>query len=125
MGRSPTSSARRGAEGARSGGLRAGSGPAFLWAQVAVGWLGYSITAAKRLPPTSMVDHVEQSPTGHILTTPMPLAIQKHMLEHADGGGRPGIIINYNCVKLRCPDGLIERLAGFVRAYPDFVYLAP
>ena len=85
----------------------------------------YLFTTAKRLPPTSMVDHVEQSPPGHILTTPMPLAIQKHMLEHADGGGRPGIIINYNCVKFRCPDGLIERLAGFVRAYPDFVYLAP
>ena len=90
-----------------------------------LGWLGYSITTAKRLPPTSMVDHVEQSPPGHILTTPMPLAIQKHMLEHADGGGRPGIIINYNCVKFRCPEGMIDRLTEVARAYPEFVYLAP
>ncbi len=92
---------------------------------VGVGWLGYSIATAKRLPPTSMVDHVEQSPPGHILTTPMPIAIQKHMLEHADGGGRPGVVINYNCVKFRCSEGLVDRLAAFVRAYPDFVYLAP
>ncbi|MGH7209357.1 MAG: DUF3105 domain-containing protein [Nitrospiraceae bacterium] len=92
---------------------------------VGAGWLGYSMVTAKRLPPTSMVDHVEQSPPCHILTTPMPLAIQKHMLEHADGGGQPGVIINYNCVKFRCPDGMVDRLAAMVRAYPDFVYLAP
>ena len=96
-----------------------------LLAAIGAGWLGYSIATAKRLPPTSIVAQVEQSPPGHILSTPMPLAIQKHMLEHADGGGRPGVIINYNCVKFRCPDGLIDRLAGVVRAYPDFVYLAP
>jgi hypothetical protein len=96
-----------------------------LIVSVGVVWLGYSIATAKRLPPTSIADHVEQSPSGHILTTPMPIAIQKHMLEHADGGGRPGVIINYNCVKFRCADGLIDRLAGVVRAYPDFVYLAP
>lgn len=89
------------------------------------GWLGYSIATAKRLPPTSMADHIEQSPPGHILTTPMPIAIQKHMLEHADGGGRPGVVINYNCVKFRCPEGMVDRLANIVRAYPEFVYLAP
>lgn len=96
-----------------------------LLAAIGAGWLGYSIATAKRLPSTSMVDHVEQSPPSHILTTPMPIAIQKHMLEHADGGGRPGVIINYNCVKFRCPEGMVDRLAGFVRAYPEFVYLAP
>lgn len=89
------------------------------------GWLGYSIATAKRLPPTGIADHVEQSPPGHILTTPMPIAIQKHMLEHADGGGRPGVVINYNCVKFRCPESMLDLLAGMVRAYPDFVYLAP
>lgn len=90
-----------------------------------LGWLGYSIATAKRLPPTSMTDHVEESPRSHIMTTPMPLTIQKHMLEHADGKGRPGVIINYNCEKFRCPDGMVERLADIVRAYPAFVYLAP
>jgi len=92
---------------------------------IGAGWLGYSIVTAKRLPSTSMVDHTEELPSSHILTTPMPLAIHKHMLEHADGKGRPGVIINYNCVKFRCAPGLVDRLATFVRAYPDFVYLAP
>jgi hypothetical protein len=72
-----------------------------------------------------MTDHTEENPPGHILTTPMPLTIQKHMLEHADGGGRPGVIINYNCVKFRCPEGMIGRLEKVARAYPAFVYLAP
>ncbi len=96
-----------------------------LLAAGGLGWLGYSIATAKRLPPTSMADHVEESPPSHILSTPMPLKIQKHMLEHADGGGPPGVIINYNCVKFRCPEGTIERLAEIARAYPTFVYLAP
>lgn len=100
-------------------------GVAGLLVAAGAGWLGYSIATAKRLPPTSIADHVEQSPPGHILTTPMPLAIQKHMLEHADGGGRPGVVINYNCVKFRCPESMLDLLAGMVRAYPDFVYLAP
>ena len=65
------------------------------------------------------------SPPGHILTAPMPLAIQKHMLEHADGSGPPGVIINYNCVKFRCRDGMVERLTTIARSYPAFVYLAP
>lgn len=28
-------------------------------------------------------------------------------------------------VKFRCAEGLVDRLAEFVRAYPDFVYVAP
>ncbi|MGH7326704.1 MAG: hypothetical protein ACREJ9_18955 [Candidatus Rokuibacteriota bacterium] len=96
-----------------------------LLAAGGLGWLGYSMATAKRLPPTSMADHIEEVPPGHILTTPMPLKIQKHMLEHADGRGRPGVIINYNCLKFRCPEGMVERLASVARAYPDFVYLAP
>lgn len=100
-------------------------GPVTLLALAAFGGLGYWIATAKRLPPTSMVDHTEQNPPGHILTTPMPLPIQKHMLEHADGVGRPGVVINYNCVKFRCPDGMVGRLEQIARAYPAFVYLAP
>ena len=90
-----------------------------------LGWLGYSIATAKRLPPTSMADHTEENPPAHILTTAMPLAIQKHMLEHADGKGDPGVIINYNCVKFRCSEDMIERLTTIARSYPAFVYLAP
>lgn len=95
-----------------------------VMAAAALGWLGYSIVTAKRLPPTSMADHTEEVPPSHILTAPMPIAIQKHMLEHADGKGRPGVIINYNCVKSRCEESLIERLAEVARVY-SFVYLAP
>lgn len=35
------------------------------------------------------------------------------------------MIINYNCVKFRCPDGLVDRLTKIARGYPEFVYLAP
>jgi hypothetical protein len=37
---------------------------------------------------------------------------QKHMLEHADGSGRPGVIINYNCAKFRCQDGMTVTKLG-------------
>ncbi|MFQ5946621.1 MAG: hypothetical protein ACE5NC_10295 [Anaerolineae bacterium] len=96
-----------------------------LIAAAGLGWLGYSIVTTKRLPPTGIGGHPEDLPRGHILTTPMPLGIQRHMLEHADGGGPPGVIINYNCVKFRCPDGMADRLEEVARAYPEFVYLAP
>lgn len=94
---------------------------------VAVGlvWLGYSFVTAKRLPPTSMAGHTEELPAGHILRTPMRIEVQKHMLEHADGGGPPGVIINYNCQAYRCPAGMIEHLERIARDYPKLVYLAP
>jgi hypothetical protein len=79
------------------------------------------------LPPTSMANHVEVNPPGHILTEPMPIPIQKHMLEHADGihGGPQGVIMQYNCKKFSCPGDLVENLALVARRYPSFVYLAP
>ncbi len=79
------------------------------------------------LPPTSMANHVEENPRGHILTEPMPIPIQKHMLEHADGihGGPQGVIIQYNCRKFSCPGDLVENLTLVARRYPSFVYLAP
>jgi hypothetical protein len=92
---------------------------------IGLGWLGYSIATAKRLPPTDINNHVEELPPSHILTRPMPIAVQKHVLEHADGRGRPGVIINYNCTKFRCPDGMVDRLAEIARGYPEHVYLAP
>ena len=79
----------------------------------------------KVLPPTTMQGHVEQSPSSHIVREPMGLAIQKHMLEHADGTGRPGIIINYNCEDYFCEDGLIEKLEAFAIAYTENIYVAP
>jgi len=101
---------------------RAGIG---VLAAIGLGWLGYSIATAKRLPPTDMNNHVEELPPAHILTTPMPIAVQKHILEHADGRRRPGVIINYNCKKFRCPDGMVDRLTEIARGYPEFVFLAP
>ena len=46
------------------------------------------------------------------------------MLEHVDGAGRPGIIINYNCKDYKCEDNLIEKLEAFATKY-DYVYVAP
>jgi len=47
------------------------------------------------------------------------------MLEHADGGDIPGIIINYNCKDYNCEGGLIENLESFAEVYPKNVYVAP
>lgn len=77
------------------------------------------------LPPTDIAGHIEQSPPAHILDKPMPLAIQKHMLEHADGSGPPGVVINYNCDDFACPPGFINELQAIAEEYPEFVYLAP
>ena len=79
----------------------------------------------KRLPPTTDQNHVELSPPAHIVTQPISDRIQRHMLEHADGGGRPGIIIQYNCDDYDCEENLIAKLTELVGQYPDNVYLAP
>lgn len=91
------------------------------------GGLGAWLGSRGELPPTSMANHVEVNPPGHILEEPMPIPIQKHMLEHADGiqGGPQGVIIQYNCRKFSCPGDLVENLTRMAKAFPRFVYLAP
>ena len=85
-------------------------------------WMFLSV---KTLPPTDIQGHIEESPASHILKEPMPIAVQKHMLEHADGSGPPGIIINYNCEDYLCEAGLIENLELFAEKYPANVYVTP
>ncbi|MFB6246201.1 MAG: hypothetical protein ABEI74_01250 [Candidatus Pacearchaeota archaeon] len=84
-----------------------------------------SISSVKNLPPTSPKGHIEQSPKSHVLKQPMKLTVQKHMLEHADGSGPPGIIINYNCKNYKCAENLIPKLEKFAKQYPQKVYVAP
>jgi len=79
----------------------------------------------QNLPPTSQLGHVEISPRSHIMEAPMGEKIQKHMLEHADGEGRPGVIIQYNCKDFECSSDLVAQLTVLVERYPDNVYLAP
>lgn len=78
------------------------------------------------LPPTDMQGHREVNPPSHILKDPMPLAVQKHMLEHADGieKGKGGVIINYNCEDYICEESLVENLESFAEDY-NYVYVAP
>ena len=85
----------------------------------------WMISSVKTLPPTDIQGHIEESPASHILKEPMPLAVQKHMLEHADGSGPPGIVINYNCEDYTCEESLIENLESFAEKYPANVYIAP
>jgi hypothetical protein len=85
----------------------------------------YWWTIREVLPPTDFAGHVEQSPESHILDKPMPIQIQKHMLEHSDGDGPPGVIINYNCEDFNCEENLIENLTQIAQEYPKLVYLAP
>jgi len=87
--------------------------------------LGWFFSTAPSLPPTTQQNHSEESPPAHIVTVPIPEAIQRHMFEHADGGGRPGIIIQYNCQDFACAPDLIEKLTELVQRYPQNVYLAP
>lgn len=103
--------------------LKLGSG---ILAVVSVLVLGVWYAASRPLlPPTTMQGHAEQSPPSHILDKSIPENIQKHMLEHADGGGRPGVIVQYNCEKYVCEQDLVEKLTEIVKSYPDYVYLAP
>ncbi len=86
----------------------------------------WGISSVEKLPPTDIQGHVEANPLSHVLKEPMPIAIQKHMLEHVDGieGGRGGVIINYNCKDFKCENGLIDKLEAFAEEY-DYVYVAP
>ena len=85
----------------------------------------YWSTNRKVLPPTSSKGHIESSPSAHILDQPMGAIIQMHMLEHADGEGPPGVIINYNCDDFECEDNLVNQLGEIANEYPEFVYSAP
>jgi len=90
-----------------------------------LGGIVWLINSIETLPPTTMQGHIEASPASHILKEQMPLAIQKHMLEHSDETGPPGVIINYNCKQYDCEPDLIEKLESFVEKYPDHVYVSP
>lgn len=83
------------------------------------------VASRPNLPPIDLAGHIEQNPSAHILDQPMPELIQKHMLEHADGKGKSGILIQYNCKKYSCEKNLIDKLKTLVKKYPENVYLAP
>jgi len=91
------------------------------------GLIFFFVSNVKTLPPTTMEGHIEVNPPSHIMKNPMRIEVHKHMLEHADAieGGRPGIIINYNCKDYECEEGLIEKLESFATKYPKHVYVAP
>ncbi|OGM59534.1 hypothetical protein A2955_01180 [Candidatus Woesebacteria bacterium RIFCSPLOWO2_01_FULL_37_19] len=85
----------------------------------------YWSTNREVLPPTDMAGHIEQNPPSHIMDEPMSMAVQKHMLEHSDGKGQPGVVINYNCDDFECEFALKEKLIEIANKYPEFVYIAP
>lgn len=92
---------------------------------VIIGGIAWYVSTRPNLPPIDMEGHVEQNPKSHVLNEPMPEPIQKHMLEHADGQGPPGILIQYNCQKFICDEDLIDKLKNIVKQYPENVYLSP
>lgn len=93
---------------------------------VSIGGVVWYIQSQPNLPPIDMAGHIEQNPKSHVLDEPMPESIQKHMLEHADGEGAPGVIIQYNCTKpYVCEAGLVDKLKKIVKKYPKNLYLAP
>lgn len=92
---------------------------------ITVGAIVWYISNQPNLPPTDIQGHIEQGPPSHVSDREMPEPIQKHMLEHADGKGIPGIITQYNCKKYSCEKDLITKLKALVKKYPENVYLAP
>lgn len=88
-------------------------------------WFLKTRPTQSKLPPIDIAGHIEQNPPSHISDQEMPEPIQKHMLEHADGKGKPGVIIQYNCEKYNCEKGLIDKLKQLVKKYSENVYLAP
>lgn len=96
----------------------------------ALAFVFFAISYARRtqntyLPPTDVAGHTETVPPSHILSQPMPISTFKHMLEHADGHGPPGVVISYNCKDFDCEPDLVEKLRRIAEDYPAFVYLAP
>ncbi len=90
------------------------------------GGLYWYIKSLPYLPPIDMDGHKEENPPSHIVDEAMPEYIQKHMLEHADGKGKPGVLIQYNCsAPYKCESGLVDRLKSLIKKYPENVYLAP
>ncbi len=87
--------------------------------------LGWFIATRPNLPPITDQGHIESVPLAHITDTSIPDNIQRHMLEHADGDGDPGIIIQYNCKDFDCEPDLVSKLTSLIQKYPDNVYLAP
>lgn len=93
-----------------------------------VGGGAFAITqavTAKVYPPTGMQDHIESYPPCRICSTPIPEAIQRHILEHREPGrptDPPGILAQYNCAP--CPE-VVAKLTRIVERYPRAVYLAP
>ena len=92
---------------------------------VIIGGISWLISSIPNLPPIVMDNHIEKSPPTHIVTQPIPDRIQRHMLEHADGSGPSGVLIQYNCDDYECEVDMIEQLTSLVSEYPKNVYLAP
>ncbi len=74
-------------------------------------------------PPTDVEGHIESYPPQRISRQPIPIAVQKHILEHTPAR-RPGIILQYNCQKFACEPELIENLTAIAQS-DNHVYLAP
>src|SRR3989338_1848504 len=102
-----------------------GNWPILIIAAVIIGGIYFLVPNTKTLPPTDIQGHIEMSPPSHILKEPMSITVQKHMLEHADGSGPPGVVINYDCENFECEPDLIPKLEEFAKKYPEFVYVAP
>ncbi|OGK57860.1 hypothetical protein A3I50_02325 [Candidatus Roizmanbacteria bacterium RIFCSPLOWO2_02_FULL_37_9] len=95
-----------------------------LFVLLIVGGVIWITKSQPNLPPIDMEGHIEQNPPSHISDQEMPEPIQKHMLEHADGDGESGVIIQYNCKMYSCEKDTIEKLKSLVKKYPENVYLA-
>ena len=85
-----------------------------------------SSTFGKILPPTGYTAaHRETLPGRQINTQPIHRLVQEHVMERDPGHERGSMLVQYNCRKYQCEEGLVDRLTDIVSSYPPQVYLAP
>ena len=97
---------------------------------VAVGGLYLFMTTrstfGKELPPTGFTpQHRESLPLQQINRLPIPRLVQEHVMERDPAHARGSMLVQYNCQRYECEDGLEDRLREIVLSYPPQVYLAP
>ncbi len=83
----------------------------------------YSKLNQPKLPPVDIAGHIEVYPDSRLSEKEIPVAVQKHILEHSQAG-IPGVILQYNCRDYECRKDFKEILKKLVQKYPH-LYTAP
>ncbi|GEM_PF-2144534 len=90
---------------------------------VIVSFFIYLRLSQPKLPPVDIAGHIEVYPESRLSDKKIPVAVQKHILEHSQAG-IPGVVLQYNCLDYQCRKGFKDVLKRLVERYPH-LYTAP